>query len=80
MNFKKITLQSQFIEYLKAQPKQGKDIQIVDVYFKDGSILKQRVVSYNTYLQGSIGEKITIEDITEIKIASENGTSKANIR
>ena len=69
MNFKKITLQGKFIDYLTAQPKQGKDIQIVDVYFKDGSILKQRMVSYNTYLQGNIGEKIAVEDITEIKIS-----------
>jgi len=69
MNFKKIILQSQFTTYLTTQPKQGKDIQIVDIYFKDGNILKQRVVSYHIYLQANIGEKINIDDIIELRIS-----------
>ena len=79
MNFKKITLQVKFIEYLAAQPKQGRDIQIVDVYFKDGSILKQRMVSYNTYLQGNIGEKIAVDEITEVKISPKYIVSPADV-
>ena len=69
MNFKKIILQSQFTTYLSTQPRQGKDMQIVDIYFKDGNVLKQRVVSYHIYLQANIGEKVNTDDIIEIRIS-----------
>lgn len=69
MNFKKVILQDQFSTYLQTQPRQGKDIQIVDIYFKDGNILKERVVSYHVYLQANIGEKINIDDIIELRIS-----------
>ena len=69
MNFKKIILQDHFTTYLQTQPRQGKDIQIVDIYFKDGNILKERVVSYNLYLQANIGEKINMDDILELRIS-----------
>ena len=69
MNFKKIILPGKFTTYLQTQPRQGKDIQIVDIYFKDGNIQKERVVSYHIYLQGKIGENINVDDITEIKLS-----------
>jgi len=69
MNFKKVTLQDQFSLFLKSQPRQGKDMQIVDIYFKDGNILKERIVSYHLYLQAKIGEKINIDDIIELRIS-----------
>ena len=50
MNFKKVVLQDQFTAYLQTQPRQGKDIQIVDIYFKDGNILNigyKRFISLN---------------------------------
>ena len=69
MNFKKVILQDQFSTYLQNQPRQGRDIQIVDIYFKDGNILKERVVSYSVYLQANIGEKINMDDIIELRIS-----------
>jgi hypothetical protein len=76
MNFKKIILQNQFSMFLKTQSRQGKDLQIVDIYFKDGNILKERLVSYYVYLQANIGEKINIDDIIELRISPPEGIKK----
>ena len=77
MNFKKVVLQDQFTAYLQTQPRQGKDIQIVDIYFKDGNILKERIISYYVYLQANIGEKINVDDIIELRISPPERTKKA---
>jgi len=77
MNFKKVVLQDQFTAYLQTQPRQGKDIQIVDIYFKDGNIQKERIISYYVYLQANIGEKINVDDIIELRISPPEKTKKA---
>lgn len=69
MNFKKIALDGKFTAYLVTQPQPNIDTHVVDVYLKDGSVLKRRLVSHNVYLHGAIGEKIAADDIHDIKIS-----------
>lgn len=65
----KIQLSEEQTKYLSELPEQGMGYQIVDVFLKNGEVLKQRVVLNATFLTLEENEDILLSDILKIKLA-----------
>lgn len=65
----KIQLSKEQTKYLSELPEQGMGYQIVDVFLKNGEVLKQRVVLNATFLTLEENEDILLSDILKIKLA-----------
>lgn len=66
---KKVQLTDDQINYLSELPEQGMGYQIVDVFLKNGEVLKQRIVLNSTYLKLEENEDILLTDILKIELA-----------
>ena len=69
-NKNQLELPQIFINYLENQPEQGMGYQIVDVELINGSVLVDRIVFNSIYLKLDEEEKISIDQIKDIKIKS----------
>lgn len=69
-NKNQLKLSQIFIDYLENQPEHGMGYQIVDVELINGSVLVDRIVFNSTYLKLDEEDKISIDQIKEIKIKS----------
>lgn len=73
MPTKTLKIEDKYVRYLETQPEQGMGYQIVDIFLKNGTVLKSRMIFNCTYLQLDSDENIEIDDI--IKITSANNGS-----
>ena len=62
----KIKLTEKFIEVLEKLPEQGMGYQIVDVFLKNGNLLKGKIVFNSTYLQLENSELIEPKDMQSL--------------
>ena len=69
-NKEQLKLPQVFIDYLENQTEHGMGYQIVDIELIDGSVLVDRIVFNSTYLKLEKEEKISIDQIKDIKIKS----------
>jgi hypothetical protein len=69
-NKNQLELPQIFIDYLENQPEHGMGYQIVDIELINGSILVDRIVFNSTFLKLDKEEKISIDQIKDIKIKS----------
>lgn len=69
-NKNQLELSQRFIDYLDNQQEHGMGYQIVDIELINGSVLVDRIVFNSTYLKLDEEEKISIDQIKEIKIKS----------
>lgn len=61
-----LTLTNKWINYLVNQPETGMGYQLVEVYLKNGTILKNRKVLNSEFLILENGDQFDIEDIFNI--------------
>ncbi len=67
----KIELNKDQSELLSRLPEQGMGYQIVNVFLKDGKVLKHRVVLNCSFLQLEDNEQLKTEDIDKIELHNE---------
>lgn len=64
----KVKIPQELINKLTQLPEQGMGYQIISVYLKDGTILKDRRVLNSTYLLLNPNEEINTEEIIDVNI------------
>ena len=69
-NKNQLKLTKTFTNYLENLPEQGMGYQIVDIELFNGSVLVDRIIFNSTYLKVDKEEKITIDQIKDIRIKS----------
>lgn len=67
-NKNQLKLTKTFTNYLENLPEQGMGYQIVDIELFNGSVLVDRIIFNSTYLKVDKEEKITIDQIKDIRI------------
>lgn len=69
-NKNQLKLPQKFIDYLENKPEHGMGYQIVDIELINGNVLVDRIVFNSSYLKLDEKEKISIDQIKDIKIKS----------